>query len=97
KGEQREPLGSNNVADLEAKLKQLEKSAPARATAMAVAESDKAGDFYVCIRGIVHNKGESVGRGFLQVASAPGNHAPKLAKNESGRRQLAQWIASAEN
>ncbi len=97
KGERSDPMGSSTLADLESKLKQLEKSAPERSMAMAVAENEKIADMHVCIRGIVHNKGETAPRGFLQVASAPGTHAPQLAKNESGRRQLAAWVASADN
>lgn len=84
-----------NLTDLETRLKQLEKSAPERATAMAVTESDKIADMHVCIRGIVHNKGETVSRGFLQVATR-GTMA-KINPKESGRRQLADWIASPEN
>jgi hypothetical protein len=95
KGDSNEPAGSSTLADLEAKLKQLEKSAPERAVAMAVAESDKIADMHVCIRGIVHNKGETVSRGFLQVATK--GSMPKIAKNESGRRHLAAWIASPDN
>ena len=97
KGEQREPLGSNkqSLPELEAKLKQLEKSAPERPMAMAVADGDKIGDFHVCIRGIVHNKGEMVPRGFLQVATR--GSMPKIGTKESGRRELAAWVASPDN
>ncbi len=96
KGEGSEPLGSTALADLEAQLKSLEKIAPERPIAMAVADGDKIADMHVCIRGIVHNKGEVVPRGFLQV-TYPAAHAARLAKNESGRRELAAWIASADN
>jgi hypothetical protein len=91
-----EPLGSN-LADLESRLKSLEKSAPERPIAMAVADADKIIDMHVCIRGIVHNKGEVVPRGFLQVTLKPAANAAQLAKNESGRRELAEWIASPDN
>ena len=47
--------------------------------------------------GIVHNKGETVSRGFLQVTLPPGANALRLAKNDSGRRELAAWVASADN
>jgi hypothetical protein len=89
--------GMATLTELEARLKALEKSAPDRPIAMAVADADKVMDMHVCIRGIVHNKGEIVPRGFLQVASPPGSNARRLAKNESGRRELAAWIASADN
>lgn len=90
-----EPKGAVDLATLESRLKQLEKSAPERPTAMAVAEGDKIADMHVCIRGIVHNKGETVNRGFLQVATR--GTMPKIGAKESGRRQLAQWIASPDN
>ncbi|MBI2804814.1 MAG: DUF1553 domain-containing protein [Planctomycetes bacterium] len=96
-GKRSELLGSSSLADLLARLKQLEKTAPKRPMAMAVAEGDKIADMHVCVRGIYHNRGATVSRGFLQVATAPGANAPRLAKNESGRRQLASWIASADN
>jgi hypothetical protein len=84
-----------NLAELESRLKQLEKIAPARPMAMAVADGDKIADMHVCIRGIVHNKGEIVERGFLQVATK--GPMPKIAKNNSGRRELAAWIANPDN
>ncbi|MBI3824152.1 MAG: DUF1553 domain-containing protein, partial [Planctomycetes bacterium] len=97
KDERGKPLGSVNLADLEARLKTLEKKAPERPIAMAVADADKIIDMHVCVRGIVHNKGETAPRGFLQVATPQGANALRLAKNESGRRELAAWIASADN
>ena len=99
KGERSEPLGSR-LQDLEAQLKAIEKKAPERPIAMAVADADKIIDMHVCIRGIVHNKGEIVPRGFLQVAtraSLPRQRGEGLPKNQSGRRELAQWIASTDN
>ncbi len=84
-----------NLAELETQLKQMEKNAPERQLAMAVDEGDKIADFHICIRGIVHNKGEIAPRGFLQVATR--GSMPKLGTKESGRRELAAWIASADN
>ena len=52
----KDPPDKLNLADLEARLKQLEKQAPERPMAMAVAEGDRIADMHVCIRGIVHNK-----------------------------------------
>jgi hypothetical protein len=88
-------VGKLSLAELEAQLKSLEKNTPQRSMAMAVADGDKIGDFHVCIRGIVHNKGEIAPRGFLQVATR--GAMPKLGTKESGRRELAQWIASPDN
>jgi hypothetical protein len=46
------------------------------------------------IRGVEKQRGESVPRGFLQVAL---DKEPELSPNESGRRELADWIASPQN
>jgi hypothetical protein len=87
--------GGPTLQELEAQLKKLEQRAPQRPTAMAVADGDKIDDFYVCIRGNVHNKGEAVSRGFLQVATR--GAMPKLTNKQSGRYELADWLASADN
>ncbi|HTG43330.1 MAG TPA: DUF1553 domain-containing protein, partial [Verrucomicrobiae bacterium] len=46
-------------------------------------------------RGSVHNLGEPVPRGFLQVASV--FPAPLIPAGESGRQQLGDWLASDSN
>lgn len=81
---------------LEAELKKLVASAPPRPVAMSVQEAAKIGDGFVCIRGNIHNRGETVPRGFLQVLSAPG-YNPNLSAKESGRRELAEWLARPDN
>jgi hypothetical protein len=80
---------------LEAELKKLTESAPPKPVAMAVLEGPKIADTYVCIRGSVHNKGETVPRGFLQVATS--GKMPTFSARESGRRELAEWLASKVN
>jgi hypothetical protein len=80
---------------LEARLKELQAAAPYRPMAMTVQDADQVGDFYVCVRGVVRNKGETVKRGFLQVATV--GPPPVIPPGESGRRQLAEWIASKDN
>src|SRR5262249_19979749 len=97
----KEPAGQDRtLAELEAELKRLEAKAPDRPKAMAVAEGEKVGDVWVCIRGNVHNKGDIVPRGFLQAATPPakGKTAHLVRKKaDSGRRELADWIASPDN
>src|SRR5207249_883895 len=83
------------LKELEAQLKQLQAAAPYRPMAMTVGEAEKTGDFYVCVRGDVRSKGVTVKRGFLQVATV--GTPPAIAQGESGRRQLALWIASKDN
>ncbi|MCC6419662.1 MAG: DUF1553 domain-containing protein [Gemmataceae bacterium] len=86
---------------LEARLKKLIASGPQRPMAMAVSEADKVEDCFICIRGNIHNRGPKVSRGLLEAlipagATAPGGRLHIPAK-ESGRRQLAAWLASPEN
>ena len=83
------------INDLEKQIKAIQLKSPKRPIAMAVTERDKMGDIPIAIRGVVHNPGRIVSRGFLQVASH--SETPSIAKNESGRLQLAAWIASPDN
>jgi hypothetical protein len=47
------------------------------------------------VRGSVHTLGDTVPRGFLRVATR--GTPPAIPTGESGRRQLADWITSADN
>ena len=76
-------------------LKPLTRRLAARPMAMTVKEDPKPSDSAVRIRGIESRKGEIVPRGFLQVATL--GKAPTIPENESGRLQLAEWIASPDN
>ena len=80
---------------LEGELKALQAAAPKRELAMSVQEEAKIEDTHVHIRGNVHNLGEPAPRGFLQVATYTA--LPEFNDKESGRRELAEWIASNDN
>ena len=58
-------------------------------------QDDPAGDIPIHIRGTVHNLGEIAMRGFLRVAMR--GSPPEISSDESGRLQLAEWLASPEN
>jgi hypothetical protein len=90
------PKPDGTLRKMEAELKRLKASAPRRELAMSVVEEKEIGDTQVHIRGSVHNLGETVPRGFLQVATPAGTTSPVPA-GESGRRELAAWLASADN
>ncbi len=93
-----QPLSAAHQTDsraLETELKRLLAAAPKRPAAMSVKEAAKIDDCHVCIRGNTHNRGEKVPRGFLQVATV--GKAPTIPAGASGRRQLAEWVASADN
>ena len=86
---------TNELSQLEAELKQLQAAGPKRPTVVSVAEEKQIGDTFVHIRGSVHNVGETVPRGFLQVAHD--GAMPQFTTLESGRRELADWLASSQN
>ncbi len=86
---------AKRVRKLETDLKKLKKEGPARDTAMAVRDDDQVADVQIRVRGVEKQRGETVPRGFLTVALR--NEAPAIPANQSGRRELADWIASAEN
>jgi hypothetical protein len=85
-----------NLKRLEAKLKKLQRQAPTAPPAvMSVSEGDKPGDVPILIRGKIRNNGDIAPRGFLSVATR--GSSLQLNATESGRRQLADWMASPEN
>ncbi|HJZ59575.1 MAG TPA: DUF1553 domain-containing protein, partial [Gemmataceae bacterium] len=95
KGNEKPKAGTEDVAALEAELKKLQANPPKRPMAMSVVEEAKIEEIRVHVRGSVHSLGEPAPRGFLQVASA--GPVPAMPKDQSGRVQLADWIASPEN
>ncbi len=93
-----DPTVAANLATtrrLEAELRKLKAEGPRRPLTMSVAESDDIGDTEIRIRGNIRTLGPKVPRGFLRVASS-GPAAP-IPAHESGRRELADWIAGADN
>lgn len=63
--------------------------------AMALGESSQAADCKVHIRGETANLGPAVPRGVLQLIEIP--NLPPIEASQSGRRQLADWLASPHN
>ena len=85
----REELGK-----LEATLDRLKSTAPKPATAMGVTDGDVT-DLPVFVRGDYNSPGEVQRRRFPSILTTG---APRLLdKKSSGRRELAEWIASPEN
>jgi hypothetical protein len=83
---------------LEADLKKLDEDAPTplpKAIAVADAAAEEIGDCEINIRGEHRNLGPKAPRGFLQVAYA--GPATTIKDEQSGRRELADWIASPEH
>ncbi|MFO0880955.1 MAG: DUF1553 domain-containing protein [Gemmataceae bacterium] len=88
------PQGAD-LGPLEAELKKLQAAAPRREKALSVEEEKVIEDARVNIRGLVHNLGDRAPRGFLQVAHQ--GPAPTMPSTQSGRRELADWLASSSN
>lgn len=89
------PATGNALAQLESKLKELQNSGPKRAMTMTVIEEKVIEDAKVHVRGSVHTLGEVAPRGFLQVATY--GEPPTIGKSQSGRKELADWIATKSN
>lgn len=84
------------LASLDQQIKAQETNAPPPLPkAIAVAEFKEIDDCEVCIRGEHTNRGEKVSRGFLQVALT--NEVPTISSEQSGRRELAEWIANSQH
>jgi hypothetical protein len=77
------------------KVAELLKRAPERPKAMAALESKTIEDCRICIRGSVRHRGPAVPRGVLQVATL--GSPPTMPAHQSGRKELAEWIASPQN
>jgi hypothetical protein len=86
---------ADTISPLEAELKRLRETGRERESAMSVVEETEITDTRVHIRGSAHALGETVPRGFLRVATY-GPTTP-IPSNESGRREFAAWLASADN
>jgi hypothetical protein len=80
---------------LEAELRRLKVTGPRREMVMSVVEEPRIEDARVHVRGNVHNLAELAPRGFFRVATY--GPVPSFSGRESGRRELADWIASREN
>lgn len=84
------------VEDIDRELRKLKKqSPPPSGKAMSVKEKATIQDGHIHIRGSVRNLGEVVPRGFLQVACR--QTPPVIPAADSGRLQLAQWIANPDH
>ena len=83
------------IKTLESRIVETKASGPQRELAMAVTDLEKVGDIPISIRGLVTNPGPIVPRGLLQVALRA--ETPRIDDSHSGRLQLADWVADAQN
>ena len=91
---QRDDL-ANKVKSLNGQIEHAKFFAPVAAKAFAVHDVAKPADMHITIRGNPYALGDEVRRGTLRVASW--DVFPTIPTNESGRVQLANWIADPRN
>lgn len=84
-----------NLNDAKRRLNELKKSGPSRPTYLAVVEREEIEEAHVYVRGNVHQLGEPVSRGFLNAIWS--SEPVAMPVNESGRRELAQWLTDPAN
>jgi len=80
---------------VEARQKELQKSAPEKPMAMSARDREAVADSEIRIRGIADHRGAVIPRGFLTVASIL--DSPQISKTQSGRAELAHWISAPAN
>ena len=84
---------------LEKERKELAQQKPEIPVAMCVEDETKTEDWHVHVRGEIRNLGPLVPRGFISVATPAALPAfsSESLKSASGRRELADWVASPQN
>lgn len=87
---------SKLAGEAAAAVKLLEFLRPAEPRAMAMHDRPEAEDCAINIRGNARQLGASVPRGFVKVMLPEGKPAA-FAESGSGRKELAAWIADAQN
>ena len=94
---------NEELARLTAERKSLADRLPPREMTLSVQEEKNIEDWHIHIRGEIRNLGPRVPRGFLAVtqrsdaSGAESASTSPITDKSSGRLELADWIASAEN
>ncbi len=83
------------LARLQQELERVKLAAPRRPTVLGVRELGTVPEMRIRIRGNVHNLGEAVARSFPQAIGP--NAQVDLPPNQSGRAELAEWLASPDH
>lgn len=83
------------LSRLESEVKAFQKTMSRRPSVMTLVERSEISDAPVHIGGSVHTLGETVPRGFLTTALSLSPQP--LPAEQSGRRELADWLAAPDN
>lgn len=85
---------ANQLSELSNKLSVVDENGQPLSYCMGVQETDQPRDQRLLVRGEIGQPAQSVPRAFPQVLCAT---QPTIEGRSSGRRELAEWIASDEN
>jgi hypothetical protein len=85
---------TTRIGVIESQIEQYDADNNHKKIAMAVADRTFPKDMPIHLRGEVDKTGETVARGFVQVL---GNAGVKIPRGTSGRKELADWVASDKN
>ena len=92
---------SIKITELKVELTRHKQKRPVEPVAMGVRDQSEPADWHIHIRGGIRNLGPLVPRGFLTVATGIHEHKAAILNpiphDRSGRRELADWIASPKN
>ncbi|MEL6107528.1 MAG: DUF1553 domain-containing protein [Planctomycetota bacterium] len=82
---------------LDAQRRKLQSKLSKRPMYISITEGEPVDALEIRIRGETHQLGEPVSRGFLTAFGAAAEHARRIPTDQSGRLQLAEWIADDRN
>lgn len=85
------------VGQLDRQILHAEYFAPGLRKTYGVRDVSDPKDMRITIRGNPHALGEEVPRGFISVVASSAGGGPTVPPKVSGRREFADWIASADN
>lgn len=92
---------TEQLTRVEVELQAHTKKKPKPPLAMAVVDHEQPADWHIHIRGGIRNLGPRVTRRFVSVTRALDEHGEPLpvqiSDGSSGRRELADWLASPDN
>ena len=89
---------AKRIEELDQQIAHAEFFAPQVPLAYGVQDVEHPSDMSITIRGNPRALGDAVPRGFMKaVFTAGGPKAPSIPVGESGRSQLADWIANPDN
>ncbi len=84
------------IKELRQQIKELKQQTPPRPMVMSVRDAERIVDSPIHIRGSVRNLGPIVERCFVSVCDPP-DVRHSLPRDQSGRLELAHWIASPDH